>query len=66
MQEEEEPRITKSLFPYFEMEGRPRKFAKPYVLLTGRVHSGETSASFALEGLIEFLVSRDRRAETLR
>ena len=30
------------------MEKRPKKFAKPYVLFTGRVHSGETSASYAL------------------
>lgn len=48
------------------MEGRPKKFQKPYVLLTCRVHSGETSASFALEGLLDFLVSKDKRAEILR
>jgi hypothetical protein len=48
------------------MEGRPKKFNKPYVLFTCRVHSGETSSSFALEGIIEFLISNDKKAELLR
>lgn len=43
-----EPRISRSLFPYYDFEERPYKFSKPYVLLTCRVHPGETSSSFAL------------------
>jgi hypothetical protein len=56
IQDDEESRITKSLFPYHEIEGRPKKFNKPYILLTCRVHSGETSSSYALEGIINFLL----------
>ena len=48
------------------MEGRPKKFQKPYVLITCRVHSGETSSSFALEGFLDFIISEDKRAEVLR
>jgi hypothetical protein len=35
-----EPRISKSLFPYFDIEDRPLKFNKPYVMITSRVHPG--------------------------
>jgi murein tripeptide amidase MpaA len=62
---EQESRVSKSLFPFFELEVRPRKFSKPYVMLTCRVHPGETSASYALEGIINFLLSRDERSNLL-
>ena len=35
-------------------------------MLSARVHPGETSNSYAMEGLIEFLTSQDERAKYLR
>jgi hypothetical protein len=35
---------------------------KRVVFLSGRVHPGETPASFVMNGLIRFLVSDDLRA----
>ena len=37
-----------------------------YIFLTGRVHPGETSASWVLQGSLNFLLSDDFRAEYLR
>jgi hypothetical protein len=40
---------------------------KRVVIITGRVHSGETPASFALEGMLQFLTDAlDPRAQELR
>ena len=39
---------------------------KRAVLITSRVHPGETQSSFALEGIVEFLLSDDPRANDLR
>ena len=40
---------------------------KPVILISARVHPGETPASYALEGLIKFLLSpTDLRAALLR
>ena len=39
---------------------------KKAVLITSRVHPGETQSSFALEGIVEFLLSDDPRANDLR
>lgn len=52
------------LFP----EGkRPLRFNKPVVLISARVHPGETPASFAMEGVIDFLTNKtDLRAYLLR
>lgn len=36
------------------------------IVLTGRVHPGESNSSFVVEGLLEFLVSEDSAAKTLR
>jgi len=36
------------------------------VILSSRVHPGETNASFIVEGLIDFLLSADREAKSLR
>lgn len=37
------------------------------ILITGRVHPGETAASFAMEGIIDFLVNtRDLRSHLLK
>lgn len=32
---------------------------RPAVILTGRVHPGESNASFIMEGLIDYLVSSE-------
>jgi len=39
---------------------------KKAVVITSRVHPGETQSSFALEGIVEFLLSDDPRAMDLR
>lgn len=36
------------------------------IILTGRVHPGESNSSFVMEGLIKYLVSNDNTAVTLR
>ncbi|ORX79241.1 Zn-dependent exopeptidase [Anaeromyces robustus] len=43
-----------------------KKTDKPYILLTGRVHPGESNSSFIMEGLIDFLVSSHPKAIFLR
>ena len=40
--------------------------ARKAIILTSRVHPGETNASFMMNGVIEFLVSDDDKAEYLR
>jgi len=62
-----EERISNSLFPECIIENRPFKFKKPVVIVTCRVHPGETPSSYALEGFLEFLLNRtDVRAALLR
>jgi len=41
-------------------------FEKKAMIITARVHPGETQASFTLEGLLKFLLSDHPRAITLR
>ena len=65
MADEEESRISKSIFPFFEIEGRPNKFNKPYIFFTCRVHPGETSSSFVLEGILEYLLTKSKKASIL-
>lgn len=36
------------------------------VIISSRVHPGETNASFIMEGFLEFIVSNDREAKALR
>ena len=36
------------------------------MILTGRVHPGESNSSFVMEGLLQFLLSEDSVAKTLR
>ena len=55
-----------ALFPE-RSKPRPHKFpGKRYIFLTGRVHPGETPASYVLNGIIKFLVSSDPQAKNLR
>ena len=39
---------------------------KQCIILTGRVHPGESNSSFVIQGLIEFLLSNDNIAFKLR
>lgn len=43
------------LFP--NNDERPYKIDKPKVIISARVHPGETPASFCLEGLLRFLLN---------
>jgi cytosolic carboxypeptidase protein 2/3 len=36
------------------------------IILTSRVHPGETNASYVMDGVLEYLVSNDEKAEFLR
>merc|ERR1719313_958238 len=40
--------------------------AKPFVVVTARVHPGETNASYIVEGLMRFLLSDREEADELR
>lgn len=39
---------------------------RPYIVLTGRVHPGESNASWVMKGTLEFLCSSDPVAQRLR
>ena len=39
---------------------------RPCIVLTGRVHPGESNASWVMKGTLEFLCSSDPVAQTLR
>jgi murein tripeptide amidase MpaA len=39
---------------------------RPAVILTSRVHPGESNASYIIEGLIDYLISNEQGAEILR
>ncbi len=39
---------------------------RPAVIITGRVHPGESNSSFIVEGLLNFLVSKEQGALDLR
>ena len=64
-EEHEEP-LPPPLMP--EGGGRPLRFpSKRYILITARVHPGETPASHVLDGLLQFLLrADDPRAIALR
>lgn len=40
--------------------------SKPYIFLTGRVHPGESNASWVMKGTIEHLLSNSKEAIALR
>ncbi|XP_050715046.1 cytosolic carboxypeptidase-like protein 5 isoform X2 [Eriocheir sinensis] len=63
--EEREDRLP-GLFPV-PSQLRPHRFpGKKVVFISARVHPGETSSSFVLNGFLNFIVSGDPRAERLR
>ena len=39
---------------------------KKHVIITGRVHPGESNASWVVHGIIKFLLSKDKIAKELR
>lgn len=39
---------------------------RPIILITSRVHSGETPASFVFKGMLDFLLSDKKEARLLR
>lgn len=39
---------------------------RPAVILTARVHPGESNSSFIIEGVIDYLISQDENAKLLR
>eukprot|EP00357_Protocruzia_adherens_P000565 CAMPEP_0115022640 /NCGR_PEP_ID=MMETSP0216-20121206/31702_1 /TAXON_ID=223996 /ORGANISM="Protocruzia adherens, Strain Boccale" /LENGTH=1017 /DNA_ID=CAMNT_0002395425 /DNA_START=142 /DNA_END=3195 /DNA_ORIENTATION=- len=68
MEKGRERHFHKELFPHKEVEERPRNFGdRPSVVLSARVHPGETPASFLMNGAIKFLLNKtDPRAIELR
>ncbi|KAG7163114.1 Cytosolic carboxypeptidase-like protein 5-like, partial [Homarus americanus] len=63
--EEREDRLP-GLFPLAD-QPRPHRFPnKKVVFVSARVHPGETSSSFVLNGFLNFIVSNDPRAVKLR
>lgn len=48
-------------------KSQPERIAeRPAVILTGRVHPGESNASWIMEGLLDFITSEDTVAKELR
>ncbi|XP_025409754.1 cytosolic carboxypeptidase-like protein 5 isoform X2 [Sipha flava] len=57
------------LFGLFPDENKPRPYAfkkKKVVVMSARVHPGETPSSFVMNGLIKYLLSKDEQANILR
>lgn len=52
--------IKETLFPNKKTEKRAFKFRdnKPIILITARVHPGETPASHAMNGILKFLLDK--------
>lgn len=61
--------LIPGLFPDHEgdVTRRPKKFKKPTVFLTSRVHPGETPGSYVLNGILDFLLNeKEEQARILR
>lgn len=66
---ENESTLDENLFPCLGEKPRARKFRtnKPVILITARVHPGETPASHTMNGILEFILDKkDVRAQLLR
>lgn len=49
------------------MSHRPMRYpGKPIVFVSARVHPGETPGSYMMEGFLNFILSKDKRAGKLR
>ena len=58
--------LNKSMFPESLTDDKQRPLAfknKPYIFISARVHPGETSASFAFEAIVDFLLLASRNNE---
>ena len=59
--------VNKDRIPLFEkMQGQTGEGRKKGVMVTGRVHPGETVSSYMMKGLIDFLLGATREANLLR
>ena len=45
---------------------REQESQKKIIVITGRVHPGETNGSWVVHGIIKFLLSKDKVANALR
>ncbi|XP_050422743.1 cytosolic carboxypeptidase-like protein 5 [Adelges cooleyi] len=57
------------LFGLFPDENKPRPYVfknKKVIIMSARVHPGETPSSFVMNGLIKYLLSKDEQASVLR
>lgn len=52
--------------PLLTVTAQPLKLSRPHVLLTARVHPGETNSSWIMKGIIDFLLSDKPVAQRLR
>ncbi|XP_067873731.1 cytosolic carboxypeptidase 4 [Heterodontus francisci] len=60
------PVITVTASPGSQPEQLHQFWSRQYVVLTARVHPGESNASWVMKGTLEFLVSDDPIARSLR
>jgi murein tripeptide amidase MpaA len=56
------PLITITNFSHSKEE----ELKKKIIIITGRVHPGETNGSWLVHGIIKFLLSKDKIADLLR
>jgi len=56
------PLITITNFSHSKEE----ELKKKIIIITGRVHPGETNGSWLVHGIITFLLSKDKIADLLR
>jgi len=67
--QESEDCIDKFLFPEVNQVPRAAKFRsnKPVILISSRVHPGETPSSYTMRGILKFLCDKkDARAMLIR
>uniref|UniRef100_A0A670Y683 AGBL carboxypeptidase 1 n=1 Tax=Pseudonaja textilis TaxID=8673 RepID=A0A670Y683_PSETE len=61
------PLLTITAMPQSESRNDLEQFRdRPYIVLTARVHPGESNSSWVMKGTLEFLLSNDRLADLLR
>ncbi|XP_068131262.1 cytosolic carboxypeptidase 4 isoform X2 [Hyperolius riggenbachi] len=61
------PMVTITAMPKSKSKNHKEEFcSRHYIVLTARVHPGESNASWVMKGTLEFLISNDPIAEILR